>query len=476
MLINQDSGGSRRKDRISELPESLIHLILSLLPTKCVVSTSVLSKRWRYIWTSVPVIDLLEVKFPEYVGLEDTDETDEELERVQNLCLSLEQSLMNFVDKKLSLHHEAQDIKKFYLDTSDEFDPELEKLEEWLSALFTRHNLEEFVFYAENSLEEGFFPLSGRYTSLVIMELDTWEPVYLPDAVNFPNLKICKLSHAYLHMYSDDPTQQFFSNLRVLDELELIECQWDISDQLLISAPALKYLLITGPRQCTDFDDNVPMYGFMMNIFAPNLLSLRYTAVSAKDYILHRFEKLVDVEIDFERDNADMPLPQENVAITTKVLKELSNVKCLKISGETFEELLFPDDLFTNWPMFINLVCLELTSGISFSKHKTLLNFLRISPNLKTLVFAQQSSTDSGWTPDMIPRCVLLHLKSVKFCEFYGCLEDLNAVKTFLKNARVLKRMIIKFDSDLSTDEQNKVMKKLLKFPRGSPRCKIQVS
>ncbi|KAI3875207.1 hypothetical protein MKX03_008905 [Papaver bracteatum] len=444
VLINrQNPGGS--KDRISELPEPLIHLILSFLPTKCVVSTSVLSKRWRYIWTSVPVIDLLEVEFPEYFGLEYTDETDEELERVQNLCLSLGQSLINFVDKKLSLHHEAQDIKKFCLGISDNFDPELEKLEEWLSALFTRHNLEEFVFYAKNSLEEGFFPSSGRYASLVILELDAWEPLYLPDAVNFPNLKICKLMHAYLHMYSDDPTRQFFSNL------------------------------------LGDFDDNVPMYGFMMNIFAPNLLSLRYTEVSAKDYILHRFEKLVDAEIDIERDNADMPLPQENVAITTKVVKELSNVKRLKISGETFEELLFPDNLLTNWPMFHSLVRLELTSGISFSKHKTLLNILRISPNLKTLVFAQgfvgqQSSTDSGWTPDMVPQCVLLHLKSVKFCEFYGCLEDLNAVKTFLKNARVLKRMIIKFDSDLSTDEQNKVMKKLLKFPRGSPRCKIQVS
>ncbi|KAI3831856.1 hypothetical protein MKX03_022228 [Papaver bracteatum] len=321
VLIKQNPGGSRGKDRISELPEPLIHLILSLLQTKCVVSTSVLSKRWRYIWTSL----LREVAFPEYVGLEDSqdrDGTSQEFERVQNLCLSLEQSLMNFLDKKLSLHHEAQDLKKFYLDTSDKFDPQREKLEEWLSALFTRHNLEEFVFYVENSLEEGLFPSSGKYASLVILELDTWEPVYLPDAVNFPNLKICKFTHAYLHMYSDDPTEQFFSNLAVLEELELTECQWNISDQLIISAPALKYLSITGPREYTYFDDDVPMYGFKMNIFAPNLLCC--------------------------------------------------------------------------------------------------------------------------------------------------CTSNLNAVKTFLKNARVLKRMIIKFDSNLSTDEQNKVMKKLLQFPRGS--------
>ncbi|XP_026400593.1 FBD-associated F-box protein At5g22730-like [Papaver somniferum] len=162
------------------------------------------------------------------------------------------------------------------------------------------------------------------------------------------------------------------------------------------------------------------------------------------------------------------------------VIKELSNVKRLKISGDTFEELLFPDDLFTSWPMFHKLVRLEVTSKISFSKDKTLLNFLRISPNLETIVFAKgfvahQSSTDSGWTAAVVPQCMLLRLKSVKFCKFYGHLEEVNAVKTFLKNAGVLQRMIIRFRHSLSTDEQNKVMKKLLKFPRSSAGCIIEI-
>ncbi|KAI3931579.1 hypothetical protein MKW92_011181 [Papaver armeniacum] len=469
-------GGSRRKNRISELPEHLIHLILSFLPTQCVVCMSVLSKRWRYIWTSIPVIDLRGFEFPKIVKLE---KTIEEAERVKNLHKLQDQSFMNFFDKKLSLHHnrETGDVKKFYLDTRNRIYPEPEKLKEWLSALFTRHNLEEFVFYAENSPDDGFFPSTGTYASLTILDLDTWDPVYLPDAVNFPNLKICKLMHADLYMYSDDPAQQFFSNLPVLEELELTDCQyWNMSYQLIISAPSLKYLSIIGPRESTTFDDDFPIYGFTINIFAPNLQFLRYMDVSADDYILHRFESLVDAEIDFDRCDTDIPMPQEIVPITTKVLKELYNIKHLTISGATFKELLFPDDLFTNWPTFHNLVHLEFTSKISFSKNKNLLNFLRISPNLKTIVFAQGfvgdlPSIGSGWTPDMVPQCILLHLKLVKFCEFYGSLEELNAVKTFLKNARVLQKMVIK----LSTNEQNKVMKKLLKYPRGSPSCIIQV-
>ncbi|KAI3965602.1 hypothetical protein MKX01_010559 [Papaver californicum] len=45
------------EDRISKLPDPLVHHILSFLPTKCVVSTSILSKGWKYVWVSVPILD-----------------------------------------------------------------------------------------------------------------------------------------------------------------------------------------------------------------------------------------------------------------------------------------------------------------------------------------------------------------------------------------------------------------------------------
>lgn len=46
-------------DRLSNLPEPLLSTILSLIPTKQAAATSILSRRWRYVWRSVTRLHLL---------------------------------------------------------------------------------------------------------------------------------------------------------------------------------------------------------------------------------------------------------------------------------------------------------------------------------------------------------------------------------------------------------------------------------
>ena len=44
-------------DRISDLLNDILCHIVSFIPTKYCVATSVLSTRWRYLWTFVPVLN-----------------------------------------------------------------------------------------------------------------------------------------------------------------------------------------------------------------------------------------------------------------------------------------------------------------------------------------------------------------------------------------------------------------------------------
>jgi len=53
---DKKSDRAKKEDRLSKLPDEIIHRILSNLDVKVVVQTSILSKRWRYFWVFVPCL------------------------------------------------------------------------------------------------------------------------------------------------------------------------------------------------------------------------------------------------------------------------------------------------------------------------------------------------------------------------------------------------------------------------------------
>uniref|UniRef100_A0A0D9W320 F-box domain-containing protein n=1 Tax=Leersia perrieri TaxID=77586 RepID=A0A0D9W320_9ORYZ len=58
-------GGGLAVDRLSELPDCLLHIILSFMKARQVVQTCVLSKRWEHLWRTVPCLDVDHEEFPE---------------------------------------------------------------------------------------------------------------------------------------------------------------------------------------------------------------------------------------------------------------------------------------------------------------------------------------------------------------------------------------------------------------------------
>jgi hypothetical protein len=77
-----DGGGGSSAggpDRLSALPDCLLHIIMSSLKARQAVQTCVLSTRWRHLWRTVPCLDIDIVEFrtkAAAVHASDDDSTD----------------------------------------------------------------------------------------------------------------------------------------------------------------------------------------------------------------------------------------------------------------------------------------------------------------------------------------------------------------------------------------------------------------
>jgi hypothetical protein len=57
--MNKKAAAASGEDRISDLPDALLHHVLSLLPVDQAVQTSVLARRWRHLWKGMPALRLV---------------------------------------------------------------------------------------------------------------------------------------------------------------------------------------------------------------------------------------------------------------------------------------------------------------------------------------------------------------------------------------------------------------------------------
>ncbi|KAI3878029.1 hypothetical protein MKW98_008306 [Papaver atlanticum] len=224
---------------------------------------------------------------------------------------------------------------------------------------------------------------------------------------------------------------------------------------------------------------------FDIQINAPNLQSFKYSPVLAKDFAPHNFSQLLDAEIVLSS-SANIGERGELGLLTTKLFHSVSRVKRLTVS----------DHLLQSLPVFHNLVHLEVITADSYVGSddevlqcwivEMLLKFLHISPNLESLIFVDgfcdyEAYPSYDWSLDLIPQCLLLHLKSI---EFRGCFwnqAEKDLVRLFLKNAKALQtvRITISGQSSYFSKKSNykkKVLNEIALFPRGSVDCVVHVS
>ncbi|KAJ7950448.1 FBD-associated F-box protein [Quillaja saponaria] len=195
-------------DRISNLPDPLLSRILSFLPTKQAVLTSILSNRWKLLWTWVSNFD-----FDDRICAQQSEEIDDEEDHM---------SFPQFVSRVLLLCN-SQPIKKFRLKcdslNSNSFD-----VNTWVSTAITRkvEQLELSVSFKKDfELSHSLFTcktivglkLNGGKGGSIILNVNS--------PVHFPFLKTLHLEEI---TYPDqDSFRRFFSGFQVLENLVVKE-------------------------------------------------------------------------------------------------------------------------------------------------------------------------------------------------------------------------------------------------------------
>ncbi|KAI3901156.1 hypothetical protein MKW92_043577 [Papaver armeniacum] len=343
-----------------------------------------------------------------------------------------------------------------------------------------RHKVEEIVLTDRRGVP--FPPCLFTCESLTMLEINK-SFLKLPESVYFPKLKILRLA---VIMENEQFIQKLLSNSPILEELSLKVYKWDI-----------QYLSICGPNLKRLFINDSLYPNFDIQINAPYLQSFKYSTVLAKDFVLHKFLTLLDAEIVLSR-SADCGERGELGHLAIKLFSSLSYVKRLIISDYSLKLLSYQDHFQTILSTFHNLIHLEVMSASFYLGYGCLdegmlpcwivgrlFNFLHISPNLESLIFAEgfckyESNNSDGWSLRLIPRCLLLSLKSIEFRGFSGMQIEKDLIRLFLKDAKVLQRVKITISgrSFLSMNPKYKkeVVDEIALFPRGSAECVLHVS
>ncbi|KAH9605030.1 hypothetical protein KSS87_019995 [Heliosperma pusillum] len=208
-------------DRISNLPDELLGHMLSFLPTRHAVRTSILSTRWRYLYTFTTILSFDDA--PCFDDLEDYEIIEDNSE-----IIAATRRFKEFVDKVLELHQVSR-IKKFSLICEGNYD-NLD-LDRWVSNALQK-GVQELHINGIGCLPDGVF-MCGTLVSLKIkcFEFKTIQ-IQIPLSTLLPKLKIL---HLHRIMFFDvNSMERLLSSCELLEELTLKCCKYASNSSILV--------------------------------------------------------------------------------------------------------------------------------------------------------------------------------------------------------------------------------------------------
>ncbi|KAJ0430547.1 putative F-box domain, FBD domain, leucine-rich repeat domain superfamily [Helianthus annuus] len=411
--------------RLNRLPEVILLHILSLMPTKSAVQTSILSKSWRYRWTLVTNLDFY------YNGRHPSDERSfiKFVARVLNSCKTSQVKLfrLHLLCPKVRSLCVSKLIDKAVRLNVHELDIVSPKLDFPLS-MFTCKTLTKLrITHKFNHYYNWVCPSS----------------VYLPC---LKTIDIARYSSSIINVF------KLIHGCPVLESLSLEIAKHNNEGDYIFNIPTLKRLKLIF-RSRTNYVINKVV------LRVPNLEYLFVGGVLHSLFVMEDLSSLVGASIAcYKGMVSDMWF---------ELLNEIRGVQNLSIQDVQFTSVL---------PIFPNMKHLELKG---FLQYGLIPQYLKSCPELKSLCIDEvvgrffKKPKQSSWIePKLVPACMLANLTTIKCSVSRGWKCDIKFLEYVLGNAEVLKTVTITGEN-LCLEEEKRLCAKLLELPRVSRHCKI---
>ncbi|KAL9295500.1 putative F-box/LRR-repeat protein [Arabidopsis thaliana] len=459
-MVDSKRMDSGSKDMINDLPDALLCHVLSYLTTKEAASTSLLSRRWRYLLAFVPNLEFDDsaylhrdkrVKNPLHekglVGFVLT---------VDDKRKKLSTSFPDFVDRILDLQGNSP-LDKFSLKMVDDHDPvDPDCVAPWIHKVLVRGVSDLHLVIDMNewtSLPAKIF-LTETLVKLTLKIRDG--PPIDVKHVHLPKLKTLHLE-SLMFDEEDIGFSKLLSGCPELEELVLHHIWSCVWTSCSVSVATLKRLTFccNNMKFCGMHEENPNNVSFD----TPNLVYLEYAEVIANNYPKVNFDSLVEAKIDIWMTNDQLDevrirdIYEKNVMVgnATDLIVGIRNVRVLCLSADTLEVLTY---CCKQIPIFNNLthVTIQSTPKVGW---KSLLKLLKNSPKLQTLVFQGLLHRDTKEEGVAIIKIE----------------KQIEKVKHFLETMPHLEQLVLHYDSSIDGD-----MKQLLMLSSlASPKCKVQL-
>ncbi|KAL7087707.1 hypothetical protein ACP275_13G084700 [Erythranthe tilingii] len=334
-------------DRLSDLPDSLLTHILSLIPTKFSVRTSILARRWRFLWAEVPTL---------HFQWEDH----------------------HFIDRVHSLH-KAQTITAFRIISNEYYFDPIFKSNMWIAAAVNRNVKIMDICFSANRL----FLHTHLFTCKTLVDLRLNCCGVIPNmdgAIFLPCLKILHLIHLR-HQGGGETHAPLLPGCPVLEELVIGFIADQRCTSCTISSPTIQRLTIHFQFVTSialndwapEFEDDlffgmfrrlVYNHGYKVDVNTPALRYLHFDDRLSELIVFGELASLIEADIYLRNDNKK----RDDVLYSRFVLElfdRLCNVELLKLDLSYCTEIV--DSVFSSWNLsFGNLTKLELAVDCRF--------------------------------------------------------------------------------------------------------------